>query len=202
MKIVLRKVYDSVRWSFIEEMLFALQFLGKFINWIMMCITIPSYSLLFNGDLCGFFKGGKGLRQGDPISPLLFVVCMEYLSRIISYVSKQPDFKFFKGCKSLNLSHLCFVDGLILFYEGDYYSIFTLLRGFETFFATSGVVENREKTEIYTSNMDPEIQGRILSVSGYKLGKLPFKYLGVPITARSLKKNDYELLLDKITSRI
>lgn len=112
----------------------------------MEYITTPSYSLMINGELCGFFKGGKGLRQEDPIYPLLFVACMEYLSRIFNCVISQPDFKFFKGCKILKLCHVCFVDDLILFCEGDFYSIFTLLRGFETFSATFGLVTNREKT--------------------------------------------------------
>lgn len=160
----------------------------------MKCITTPAYSLMITGKLRGFFKGGKGLRQGDPISPLLFVLYMEYLSRIFNYVCRMPNFKFFKCCKELQLCPLCFADDLILFYEGDFYSIFTLLHGFENFSATSGLVANREKVELFAGNMDNDILRKILCASGYKLGQLPFRYLGVPITARSFRKHSMRLL--------
>lgn len=62
MKIDLKKAYDSVSWQFIEEMMVALQFSCTFIRCVMECISTPSYSLLINGSLCGFFKGEKGLR--------------------------------------------------------------------------------------------------------------------------------------------
>lgn len=114
------------------------------------------------------------MRHGDPISHLLFVICMEYLSRIFKYVSFLPDFKFFKGCKGLQLCHLCFADDLILFCEDEYFSILTLLRGFETFSATSGLVVNKDKAELFAGNMDVDVLRRILCSSGHKLGNLPF----------------------------
>lgn len=113
-KIDLKKAYDIVSWDFVEEMLAALQFPWKFIRWVMMCIKSTSFSLMINGALCGYFKGKKGLRQGDPISSLLFVICMEYLSCILIQVGNLPNFKYFQGCGTLKIYHMCFVD-LILF---------------------------------------------------------------------------------------
>lgn len=108
MKIDLRKAYDIVSWDFIEEMLAALQFPLKFIRWIMSCISSTAFSLMINGSLCGFIKGENGFRHGDPISPLLFVICVEYLSRILKEVASFQNFKFYPGCRPLKLSNVLF----------------------------------------------------------------------------------------------
>lgn len=168
----------------------------------MTCITTPSYSLMVNGVLCGFLGGKKGIRQGDPISPLLFVICMEYLSRIFEFVSHMEGFKFYRGCKGMKLCHLCFADDLILFSEGDYFSMISLLRGFETFLKASGLQANKTKTELYAGNMRHETVKRILVATGFVEGQPPFRYLGVPISARSLKIDEYEVLTEKIISKV
>ncbi|KAL2934380.1 LINE-1 retrotransposable element ORF2 protein [Bienertia sinuspersici] len=74
LKIDIRKAYDSVCWEFLDEMLHAFGFPDNVIGWIMACVTTPYFSLSFNGASYGFFKGKKGLHQGDPMSPLLFVI--------------------------------------------------------------------------------------------------------------------------------
>lgn len=100
----LKKAYDSISWDFLHEMLIALEFPVCFTKWIMLCVTSPKYSIFFfNGGLHGYFPGRKGLRQGDPLSPLLFVLCMEYLSRILNKVGTVPSFKYHSMCKAISL---------------------------------------------------------------------------------------------------
>lgn len=72
------------------------------------------FSIMVNGQLEGYFPGKQGLQQGDPISPLLFVLCMEYFSRILNKAICS-GFLFHKNCKAMKLSHLCFVDDLLFF---------------------------------------------------------------------------------------
>lgn len=111
--------YDSVEWEFVEQMLRALNFPTFFIGLLMECITTPTFSISMNGDQFGFFKGARGLRQGDLLSPLLFTICMEYLSRIIERAQGMEGFKFHALCRRTNLAHLCFADDLLLFCHGD-----------------------------------------------------------------------------------
>jgi len=71
-----------------------LNFPGQFIVWVMQAISIVKYSISINGGSFGFFEGKSGVRQGDAISPLIFVMCMEYLSRCLKLAGMHEEFKF------------------------------------------------------------------------------------------------------------
>ncbi|XP_074316286.1 uncharacterized protein LOC141652637 [Silene latifolia] len=115
LKVDLRKAYDSIEWKFIHQMLQSLNFPPKFTQWLMNCVITTSYSIVLNGQSHGFFPGKRGLRQGDPLSPLLFTLCMEYLSRLLQVACEYQGFKYHPLCKCLKLSHLMFADDLLLF---------------------------------------------------------------------------------------
>jgi len=111
MKIDLMKAYDSVNWDFILHCLACFGFPKKFISWIRVCITSPRFSISINGSLVGFFKGAKGLRQGDPLSPYLFVIAMEVFNKLMEDYSRSGSgFQFHPRCSRLKFTHLCFAD--------------------------------------------------------------------------------------------
>lgn len=87
------------------------------------------------------------------MSPLLFALCMDYLDMILSYVSGLEGFKFHARYKDLKLVHLCFVDDLLLFCNGDIRSIYTMLQGFQMFSNASGLEVNKSKSEVYYVGM-------------------------------------------------
>ncbi|XP_016451511.2 uncharacterized protein LOC107776176 [Nicotiana tabacum] len=83
LKVDLQKAYNSIEWIFIEQVLQGMQFPTKFIKWIMVCLQTVSYSIIINGKPMKPFAARKGLRQGDLMSPFLFVPAMEYFSRML-----------------------------------------------------------------------------------------------------------------------
>ncbi|XP_074319805.1 secreted RxLR effector protein 78-like [Silene latifolia] len=132
-KIDLQKAYDTVEWCFVENLLEELHFPPEFKAMILQCITTTTFSLSINGEMCGYFQGKRGLRQGDPLSPLIFTFCMEYLTRTLQYASSKSEFKFHPMCKKQRLTSLMFADDVMLFSKGDANSMMLLLQSFATF---------------------------------------------------------------------
>ncbi|KAL2934382.1 LINE-1 reverse transcriptase-like protein [Bienertia sinuspersici] len=201
-KVDIRKAYDSIRWEFLDQLLRKLNFPTQFVDWIMMCVSTPAFSLNINGETCGYFKGKRGLRQGDPISPLLFVICMDYLSRLLVLVGKAKGFDYHPRCKALGLSHLAFADDLIIMCKGDSSSARKVLQCLATFADVSGLIANEGKSNAYFCNVASGIKEEILKFSGFKEGQLPFKYIGIQISSKKLSSSDCSILVEKIIQKI
>ena len=114
MKIDFRKAFDSVQWPFLRQLLLLLGFPSRFVHLIIQCVETTSYSVAVNDSIYGFFPGMDGVRQGDPLSPYLFIACMEYLSTMLHIASLSPGFRFHPKYDSLGICHLAFVDDVIL----------------------------------------------------------------------------------------
>ncbi|XP_059295395.1 uncharacterized protein LOC132048717 [Lycium ferocissimum] len=119
LKIDLQKAYDSVEWVFLEQMMDELGFPRKFIGWVRECATTVNYTILINGEPTEPFNAAKGLRQGDPMSPFMFAISMEYLSRRLNALKEEKVFKYHPRCSGLGVTHLSFADDLLLFSRGD-----------------------------------------------------------------------------------
>ncbi|XP_074293386.1 uncharacterized protein LOC141620407 [Silene latifolia] len=178
MKIDLKKAYDSIEWNCVKQILVGLNFPPKMTELIMQCISTTSYSICLNGHTHGYFKGERGLRQSDPVSPLIFTLCMEYLSRLIEKSVSLPRFKFHPLCRSLKLTHLMFADDLLIFCKEDLRSITILMETFNVFSAATGLNISNEKSDIYLNGVDQDVENNILRTTGFRKGSLPFKIRG------------------------
>ena len=146
----MRKAYDSIDWNFILMCLLATGCPPQFVQWIRECFTNSRFTIALNGSLVGYFQRGKGLRQGDPISPYLFVIAMEGFTRLLRRrVLEFKDFKFHPQCKQLQITHLSFADDLLLFSAADLPSIRIIQLALEKFREISGLALNPNKSEIF-----------------------------------------------------
>ena len=129
-----------------------MRFGPKCLGWMWSCISTTKFSVLVNGVPAGFFPSSKGLRQGDPLSPYLFVMGMEVLSALIR---RAVEGCFMSGCsirrgrrQDVNISHLLFADDTVVFYEAKKEHIMHLSWILFWFEAASGLRINLAKSEI------------------------------------------------------
>lgn len=118
LKLDMIKAYDRLEWDFLYRMLRQFEFNSQWIGMVCRCIANCWFSLLINGGAVGYFKSKRGLRQGDSISPLLFILAAEYLSRGLNALfATYPSLHYLSNCSML-VSHLAFADDLIIFTNG------------------------------------------------------------------------------------
>ncbi|XP_028108374.1 uncharacterized protein LOC114307170 [Camellia sinensis] len=108
------------------------------------------------------FSRGEGAKQGDPLSPYLFVLVMEILARILAEKSDNPSFKFHWRCKKSKIVNLCFADDLTIFCKGDMHSVSLIKEGLEEFKALSGLSPSLQKSHIFFSSCDTKLRDEIL----------------------------------------
>ncbi|KAL6141300.1 hypothetical protein ACLB2K_059590 [Fragaria x ananassa] len=116
----LSKAYDKLNWNFIEQVLNEVKLPTNFVKIIMSCVSTASYPIIVNGELSNSFSGSIGIRKGDPLSPYLFVLCMEKLSHSIQTAVERGHWKPIQSFHSCpHISHLFLADDLILFSEAS-----------------------------------------------------------------------------------
>ena len=116
LKVDLEKAYDRIKWEFLWDTLNLVGFSSKLIEVIMNCQSVGSIKLLWTGAMTGQFRATRSVRHGDPLSPYLFVMCMERLSHVIEEAVLEGRWEPIT-VGGVSLSHLFFADDLLLFAE-------------------------------------------------------------------------------------
>jgi len=153
-------------------------------------VTSPKYSILINGGLCDYFLGKRGLRQGDPLPPYLFVIAMGILSCTLNSAAATGGLRYDPKCRRVSLAHLCSADDLMVFTNGpleDLQAINSILKDAHHL---SGLKCDPAKSELYHAGVSDDLAERLKEESGFKVGLLPVKYLGMLLISGKLDYND------------
>ncbi|XP_022015024.1 uncharacterized protein LOC110914542 [Helianthus annuus] len=202
-KIDIQKAYDTVDWKFLKNILLGFGFNVLMVNWIMVCVSTTSYSVCINGNVHGYFKGNRGLRQGDPLSPYLFTLVMEVLTAILHHSLRiDSSFKFHNKCEKHQIINLCFADDLFLFARGEIASARYIMNSISKFAKMSGLLPNNQKSTVFFCNVPSYFKSAILNIMPFKEGSLPVRYLGVPLISSGLLYRDCNVLLEKLDKKI
>lgn len=202
LKIDLRKAYDCIRWDALLTTLDKFHIPQRFINWVSMCITAPKFSIMVNGSAYGYIEGKRGIRQGCPLSPYLFVLLMEVFNTLMLKQVQLGFYSLHPRCKNPIVTHLCFADDLLVCMKGDVQSGRSLSSTLTTFSNRTGLEVNNRKSSIFISSVDATTSLSIQAMLRFEVGLLPVRYLGLPLLSSRLSHSDCVALIDHVIARI
>ena len=151
-KLDISKAYDRVEWSFLQQIMLKLGFDERWVQLAMATIHIATYSVLINREPKGYISPSRGLKQGDLLSPYLFLLCAEGLSSLIRKVVETKHLHGILSCKNgVCISHLLFADNSFIFCQATMEEGQHLLNILGRYEAASRQAINRHKTSIFFS---------------------------------------------------
>jgi hypothetical protein len=204
-KLDMEKAYDHVDWNFLLYLLKRCGFGERWCTWIKHCISSVRFSVLINGSPFGFFGSSRGVRQGDPLSPFLFVLVMEAFSRMISAIYTRGLISGFSvGSREqdrVEVSHLLFADDTLIFCGADASQINYMGALLVCFEAVSGLKVNMSKSALIPVGSLDDVD-QLASRLGCGTADLPLKYLGLPLGASFKLKTMWRDLEDLMARRL
>ncbi|KAL4308214.1 hypothetical protein GQ457_01G004750 [Hibiscus cannabinus] len=203
-KIDFKKAYDSVDWNFLLKIMEEMGFGVRWRRWIHQCVSTASISVLVNGAPTERFSISKGIRQGCPLSPLLFNLVGEALSLMLN---KAMAVGLFSGIQignnsnSVIISHLQFADDLMVFCEASGLQVLAVKMVLRDFELASGLGLNLKKSRVFGLNVDQASIQSWANAIGCSMSSLPTEYLGLPLGVRHNSIKLWEPILKKLSSK-
>ena len=198
LKIYLSKSYDKVNWLYIHMLLIHLGFGIAFFRWIMSCVTTVSFSVLINGAASPFFHAERGLRQGCPLSPLLFLLVVEGLSLLLKKAHSEGGLIGIVVAQHLQITHLLFLDDVLILCSGRVQYVNTISNILGLFSFATGMEINDGKSTLTTHCMDNEEVRHASVLFPFICASLDegLKYLGFLLKPNNYLKEDWLWLIE------
>ncbi|GJS65283.1 putative RNA-directed DNA polymerase, eukaryota, reverse transcriptase zinc-binding domain protein [Tanacetum coccineum] len=202
-KVDFEKAFDSVRWDFLDLVMDKLVFGLKWRSWIQGCLNKGRSSVLVNGSPTSEFEVFKGLRQGDPLSPFLFILVMEALHAI---TRKSVELGLSKGATvgqgNLSVSHLMYADDVIFLGDWSQSNVQNLLCMLRCFYLVSRLKINVHKSNITGVFVANEVATDMAKSVGCGVANFPLKYLGVPVGCNMSRCVYWNPIIHKFSSNL
>jgi hypothetical protein len=157
LKMDMEKAFDKMEWNLILSIMQHLGFHETWLQWIKSCISSSSFSILLNGSPFGLFSPSRGLRQGDPLSPFLFIMGLELLSRLLLKEERLGKIKGMKIARnSPAINHLLFPDDLLIFGKASLLEARSIKACLDKYCSWSGQSINNKKSSLrFSKNTNP-----------------------------------------------
>lgn len=200
LKLDLEKAFDHLEWAFVHEVLDFLHFPEHITHLILHCISSPSVNVLLNGGRLESFLPSLGITQGDPMSPCIFILYLEYLSILINREVEGGHWKELQLPRgTIALSQLFFADDLVLLGEANEVTCDAMIRVLGEFCSRSGQRINFAKSRVcFSPNTTQEPKRAHLSKLGVEEKSQFGKYLGFHMDMTLSDTNSFNFLIDKI----
>ncbi|XP_010676027.1 uncharacterized protein LOC104891937 [Beta vulgaris subsp. vulgaris] len=204
-KLDMEKAYDRLEWNYIFTTLEKLGFAAQWVNWVKACITSTSFSVLVNGIPGEKFSPSRGIRQGDPLSPFLFILCAELLARLLSSAASGPTKPIGVpiGRSGVKVPFLTFADDTMIFAKATNYSCLVIRQILDKYCAMSGQLVNYHKSSFQcTANISEDDKANFASIlqmsETFDLGE----YLGCPIIHSKVTKETFSSVINKTVGQL
>ena len=200
----MKKAFDKMEWVFILSIMEKLRFHPTQVNWIRLCISSSSFSIILNGSPFGRFSRERGLRQGDPLSSFLFILGFEVLSRLLFRKEAIGNLRGLKISKnSLAIHHLFFVDDLLIFGKATPKEANNIHSYLEKYCLWSGQSINSSKSFIsFSKNTNPSTITLILNILPDSPNPANSSYLRLSILFDNSKKDAFQNIIDRVNSKM
>ncbi|GKA19420.1 RNA-directed DNA polymerase, eukaryota, reverse transcriptase zinc-binding domain protein [Tanacetum coccineum] len=202
-KVDFEKAFDSVSWRFLDHVMERLGFSSTWRKWIMAGLKSSRASILVNGSPTSEFSLKRGLRQGDPLSPFLFIIVMEGLHIALKDGLTANLFQGVKiGSSEIRLSHLFYADDVIILSEWNQCDMDNIIRILNVFYLASGLKINISKSNLYGVGVSSDDIESMAAGTGCSASNLPFSYLGLPIGSNINRIANWNSLIERFKIRL
>jgi hypothetical protein len=203
LKLDFEKAYDKVKWSFLQQTLCIKGFNPKWCDWIKNFVEKGSVGIRVNNGIGHYFQTRKGLRQGDPLSPILFNIIADMLAVLIARAKEDGQVDgLIPHLVDGGVSILQYADDTIIFMEHDIQKALNMKLILCIFEQLSDLKINFHKSELFCFGRAKDVQDEYKVLFGCEIGSLPFRYLGIPIHFRRLKNGEWKLIEDRFEKNI
>ncbi|EEE59033.1 hypothetical protein OsJ_10782 [Oryza sativa Japonica Group] len=203
-KLDLAKAYDRVDWDFLRGALTKVGFCSTWVEWVMACVTTVKYSVSFNGNLLEPFSPSRGLRQGDPLSPYLFLFVADGLSTILSQDVQAGRLEELKVCRRApGVSHLLFADDSLLFFRACPQQASVVRQALALYQRCTGQLLSSSKCSLLASAHCPtDVLEDIKIVLQVETSTFESKYLGLPTPEGRMSAERFKAIKERLVKRL